>query len=312
MRKILMLLVTVLITSCEAPKEIIKSAELIPTCHCEGNGNHTIVMDAGMGNWSLFYQPLFQKLKNTNRVCIIDRPGYSMEAVTTHPRDLITVANELHQVISEAAINSKIILVGHSLGGLHVRQYQVLFPENVKGMVLLDAASSNQFEKLPKAFYEILKTQPKNLKEIIAIAQKGYLKYTKGQIPTFGLPKDLLEKYYAVTTTPAYYYTMKMEVEAFEANLKAAKKLNQLEDLPLLVIGSKNNMDKKTLPIDDENYPFEEHNAIWFTLQEELANLSSNSTFVVSEKNHYLNVTDTDLIQDALELWMKKNFEDGK
>lgn len=310
MQKVLIGFAMVLtVVSCSAPKEIVKSDKVSPNCHCEGNGDYNIVMEAGMGNWSLFYQPLFQKFKKTNKVCIIDRPGYAMDSVTTLPRDLKTVANELNIVLNEMGINKNIILVGHSLGGLYVRQYQALYPEKIKGMVLLDAAHSNQFNKLPEQFYEIMKAQPKQLEEVISIAQKGYLKYTKGKIPTFSLPENLLGQYYAVSTEPEYYYSMKLEVEVFEENLAKTKSLDGKIDLPLLVVGSKNSMDESILPIEDENYPYEEHNRIWFKLQQELAELSTNSTFVESNKNHYLNVTDTDLIKRSIDSWIKENIE---
>lgn len=309
MQRILIGVIITLIMSCAPPTEMVTSDKLAPNCHCEGSGNYNIVMEAGMGNWSLFYQPLFQKLKQTHQVCIIDRPGYAMDSVTILPRDLKTVANELNKVLTDTKINDNIILVGHSLGGLYMRQYQALFPKKVKGLVLLDAAHSYQFKKLPKQFYEIMKAQPKQLEEVIAIARKGYLKYTKGKIPTFGLPENLLDQYYAVTTKPEYYYSMKMEVAVFEDNLNSSKLLNKLKDLPLLVVGSKNSMDKDILPVENKDYPYEKHNTVWFELQKELAELSTNSTFVASKKNHYLNITDADLIERSINSWLKNNVE---
>lgn len=305
MQKILLALAAVLVVSCSAPKEIIKSNKLSASCQCEGSGDYTIVMDAGMGNWSLFYQPLFQELKQSYKVCIIDRPGYAMDTVTTNSRDLETVAHEFNVALDKSGIKNNIVLVGHSLGGLYVRQYQALYPNKVEGIVLLDAAHSDQFNRLPEEFYLMMKEQAKQLEEIIVIARKGYLKYTKGKIPTFGLPENLLNDYYTVATSPEYYYSMKQEVEVFEENLATAKSLGNLNQLPLLVIGSKNNMDKEILPIENEKYPYENHNRIWFELQKELAKLSTNSTFVKSDNNHYLNVTDVDLISNSIHTWME-------
>lgn len=312
MQKLLLAIAATLVVSCTAPKEIIKSNNVNANCHCEGSGDYTIVMDAGMGNWSLFYQPLLQELKHTNKVCIIDRPGYAMDTVTTNPRDLKTVANELDVAIDKSGIKNNIILVGHSLGGLHVRQYQALYPKKVKGIVLLDAAHPDQFNRLPDEFYTIMKEQPKQLEEVIEIAKKGYLKYTKGKIPTFGLPDMLLDDYYSISTSPEYYYSMKLEVEIFEDNLETARSLGNLNQLPLLVVGSKNSMDKEILPIKNKEYPYDLHNKIWFELQNELAQLSTNSTFVKSEENHYLNVSDINLITNAFRVWMKNKVENEK
>jgi len=296
--------------SCSAPKPIIFSSDILPACHCEGNGKYTLVMDAGMGNWSILYKPAFEILKKDYKVCLIDRSGYNMEKVTSNPRDLKTVATELNNVLTREGVTDNLILIGHSLGGLHVRMYQSQYPESVEGLVLLDAAHSDQFNRLPNAFYELMKNQPKQLEEVIPIAQKGYLKYSKKKIPTFGLPAHLLEEYYTVATEPEYYYTMKNEVEAFEANLITAKTLNTIHDLPLLVIGSKNSMDKGILPAKSKEYPYDEHNGEWFKLQQDLASLSTNSTFVESEANHYLNVTDADLVCSSISNWITINFSD--
>jgi pimeloyl-ACP methyl ester carboxylesterase len=286
------------------------SQNLNATCRCEGNGKYTIVLDAGMGNWSLFYRPIFQQLKKTTRVCIIDRPGYNVNEVTNNPRDSKTMAVEIDKALEKNGISENIIIVGHSLGGLNVRMYQSLFPEKVKGMVLLDAAHPKQFQRLPKAFNEMLNNQIQSLDKVIKIAQKGYLKYSKGKIPTFGMPDSLLIDYYKVTTYPEYYYTMKMEAKYFTESLSQVDSLSGLQDLPLLVIGSKNSMDKNILPVKTNNYPYAEHNGAWFQLQKELSLLSTNTTFIESDANHYLNITDSEMVSGSIDKFYKKHFSE--
>jgi len=292
--------------NCVTPKEIVPSDNLSSRCNCEGKGNNTIVIDAGMGNWSLFNQPLYSALKDNYKVCLIDRPGYAMDSVTLSPRDLETVATEMNQALESAGIQEPIILIGHSLGGLHVRKYQSLFPDQVVGLVLLESAHPKQLEKLPTPFRDLLNNQPQQLDDVISLAKKGYLKYGKSNIPTFGLPETLLEEYYGVTTEPEYYFTMKAEASAFANNLKHAASLPRLDSLPLLVIGSKNSMDESILPSEEKEYPYQDHNEIWFEMQKDLAHLSANSTFLSSDKNHYLNVTDVELIYPAINDWIEK------
>lgn len=296
--------------ACSSPKAIVKSEITSPNCHCEGNGKYTIVMDAGMGNWSLFYRPIFHELTNKYKVCLIDRAGYAMDTVSTNSRDAKTMALEINDVLKKNGISDNLILVGHSLGGLHIRMYQSLFSSGVKGMVLLDAAHPNQFERLPKEFKDLLENQVKSLDQVIKLAQKGYLKYGKKKIPTFGIPENLFSEYYNVTTQPEYYYSMKMEIISFENSLKQVENISDLDGLPLLVIGSKNSMDKSILPVKLKNYPFEKHNEVWFELQKELSNLSTHSTFIESNQNHYLNVTDAKLVTEQIILFMKENFND--
>ncbi len=307
MKAIKLLFILLTIVSCSTPKEIVKKNNLSPRINCLGKGKYTIVMDAGLGNWSLFFQPLADKLSKNYRVCLIDRAGYAMNSVTTQPRDAKTVAIEMDKALVEKRITNNIILVGHSLGGLHVRMYQALYPNKVKAIVLLDAANPNQFKHLPKEFEELKNNQVKSLDKVIKLAQKGYLKYSKSKIPTFGLPEYLLDDYYEVTTQPEYYFTMQKETEWFEKSLKQVGELGDLGDLPLLVIGSKNSMNESLLPGKIKNYPFERHNKTWLKLQKELSDLSNNSTFIISEKDHYLNVTDIQLVYNSMIQFFKKN-----
>ncbi len=300
MQNTLLAIAIFFLASCSAPKAILKSENLKPNCQCEGEGNYTIVLEAGMGNWSLFYQPIFQELKKNLRVCMIDRPGYEMDSVTLKTRDVKSIAIEFNQVLMENGIENNIVLVGHSLGGLHVRMYQSLFPEKVKGMILLDAAHPDQFKRLPNEFYQLKERQISSMDGVIKLAQKGYLSYSKSKIPTFGIPDSLLPNYYNVTTQPEYYYSLKMELVEFENNLNRIGKLHDLGDLPLLVIGSKNSMNKDILPGKAKDYPFTSHNQVWFELQKDLSKLSSNSAFVESTNNHYLIISDSKLIANEI------------
>jgi|GEM_PF-1897812 len=295
-----------LLASCSVKKPLVFSDDLLPQCHCEGKGDFTLVIEAGMGCWSLFYQPLANELKKEYRVCLIDRPGYASDKVSSLAPTANQVAQSIVQVLAKQSIDKHIILVGHSLGGLHVRAFQHLYPEKVDGIVLLDAASSSQFQELPKEFYEILEKQSRDLNKVIEIAQKGYLKYSKKRIPTYGLPQEMLEEYYEVTTTPEYYYSMLLEVKAFEQNLKRVGEIPSLGDLPLLVIASANSIDEEVLPVKNKNYPYLEHNKIWLELQEGLAKQSTNSTFVVSQANHYLMLEDSQFIAQTIKEWISE------
>ncbi len=307
MKYLIYILLIIATISCSTPKELVKSPDLLPSIQNTGNGKYTIVMDAGLGNWSLFYKPLAKKLAKKYRVCLIDRAGYAMDTVTTQPRDAKTIAVEMDKALIEKGITNNIILVGHSLGGLHVRMYQFLYPKKVKALILLDATNPNQFKQLPKEFEKLKNNQVKSLDKVIKLAQKDYLKYSKGKIPTFGLPKNLLDDYYKVTIQPEYYYTMQKETEWFEKSLKQVSKLEYIGNLPLLVIASKNSMNENLLPGKIKNYPFEEHNKSWLNLQKELSTLSSNSTFILSGKDHYLNVTDTNLVYNSMIQFLRKS-----
>lgn len=65
------------------------------------------------------------------------------------------MAEELHILLTQAGIEPPYILAGHSFGGLVIRTYASLYPDEVVGLVLIDAAHPNQFSSercLPTCF----------------------------------------------------------------------------------------------------------------------------------------------------------------
>ena len=114
MQRTLLLVSILIINSCTTQKELIKSDSLSQNCYCSGTGDYAIVMEAGMGNWSLLYQPLFQKLIQNHKVCLIDRAGYAMDTVTRAPRTLQIIASELNSALSKQGITNNIIGINKS------------------------------------------------------------------------------------------------------------------------------------------------------------------------------------------------------
>jgi hypothetical protein len=68
-----------------------------------------------------------------------NRPGYGNSEASTTPRDGRTVVEELRQVLRHKGLKPPYVLVGHSLGGLYMQLFARAHPEEVKGLVLVDA-----------------------------------------------------------------------------------------------------------------------------------------------------------------------------
>lgn len=274
----------------------------------EGNGLATYVFDAGMGNWSIFFQPLFEELKETARVCLIDRKGYTDFRTPDTSRDAKTIAGELNITLSRLGIHGAIILVGHSMGGLNIRMYQHLYPEKVIGMVLLDAAHPQLFDRIPQVKSNLDK-QINQVQTLILLGKLRLLKFATKKIPTFGLPKRLLHDYFNITTKASYYSTYKMEMQAFGQSLEQCKELGNLGNLPLLVISSPQGLNQ---PIDSntETSIFEMN--IWIELQKELAELSLDSKYVESSGDHFLQLSDVPTVLRELRTFYQKVTDQDK
>lgn len=115
--------------------------------YCTGEGSPTIVLDAGSGEDSLVWGKVQPYLSKTTRVCSYDRAGMGWSTPGPAPRDADTIAGELHALLQQAGIGSPIVLMGHSLAGLYIRAYASRYPEDVAGLIFVDASSPLQEEQ---------------------------------------------------------------------------------------------------------------------------------------------------------------------
>lgn len=110
--------------------------------YCSGAGFLTIILEAGFrgGAYASWYklQPL---LSLRHRTCSYDRAGYGFSELGSDlPRDLNHAVRDLHEMLRKSGEKAPYILVGHSNGGLIVGAFADLYPEEVAGLVFLDAA----------------------------------------------------------------------------------------------------------------------------------------------------------------------------
>ena len=106
----------------------------------------TLVIEAGGGCASPIYGRLQQLLSAKYPVVSYDRAGMGWSEADPAPFDGHRNAHRLHALLTAAGVTGPIVLVGHSLGGLLNRIYTGLYPEQVVGLVMLDASHPDQYE----------------------------------------------------------------------------------------------------------------------------------------------------------------------
>ena len=116
---------------------------------CQGKGHPTVILDAGLGDSYLVWSWVQPRIATTNRVCSYDRGGIGYSDPSPRGRASDQIARELHTLLRRAGITPPIVLVGWSAAGLHARAYQLLYPTDVAGLVLVDASHEDQWERLP-------------------------------------------------------------------------------------------------------------------------------------------------------------------
>ena len=103
----------------------------------------TVILEAGIGDFSVEWSLVQPGVASLARVCSYDRAGDGWSDVGPHPRTMRQIVYELHTLLDRADERPPFVLVGHSYGGWLVRVYQLTYPSQVAGMVLVEAGSDD-------------------------------------------------------------------------------------------------------------------------------------------------------------------------
>jgi pimeloyl-ACP methyl ester carboxylesterase len=114
-----------------------------------GSGGTTVILDAGLGEFSLEWYQIQAALGPTVRSCAFDRAGFGFSDAPPQPQTIPDVAKDMHDVLRAAGIRPPYVMVGHSLGGIEVRMFAVRWPGEVAGMVLVDSSYAAQKRQRP-------------------------------------------------------------------------------------------------------------------------------------------------------------------
>lgn len=111
---------------------------------CEGVGRPTVVVEAGLGDYSIGWRAIQESIAPMTRICLYDRAGFGWSEFDPIPPTSEYVARTLHTLLETGGIDGPYILVGHSLGGVYIREFAARFPNEVVGLVFVDSSHENQ------------------------------------------------------------------------------------------------------------------------------------------------------------------------
>jgi len=264
--------------------------------HCTGQGAPTVVIDGGAGTWSIHYSHIQAVLAGEMRVCTYDRAGLGWSDDGPLPRTSGRMAGELHRLLHAAGVAPPLLLVGHSLGGYTVRVYQDRYPEEVGGLVLVEAAHETQWEALPPEWAAGVKTLVGALRERAELARHGGITAADVNPGAFTAhAPEWREAHVAAQLTPRMYLAVAAENEgAFESARQVPR--GRRPDLPLVVLTARRSFDA----FAGSGLDTGPANRIWLQLQHGLAHLSSKAVHLFSDHDHALHATDPGAIVNAV------------
>lgn len=255
---------------------------------CLGTGSPTVVLDAGLGGTSLDWSLVQTEIGQTTRVCAYDRAGMGWSEAGPAPRTPSTVARELHTLLTNAGIEGPYVLVGHSLAGKNVRLFTQFYPEQVAGLVLIDARSeyvdartSPADERAFQFIYAALTGVYRGARSV------GLMRLVGANV--VGSPAQSLETRTAIAMIG--YAPGSLDAGAAEARERAADDAQlaaapALGDRPLLVLAADENMTGTPDWAEAQNY---------------LAGLSPRGRLIVpAGSGHYIHLDHPAVVIDAV------------
>jgi pimeloyl-ACP methyl ester carboxylesterase len=254
--------------------------------HCAGSGTPAVVLESGLGETGAYWGWISTALAPDTRVCAYDRAGRGWSDPASAEQDGIAVATDLHTLLDRAHVPGPFVFVGHSSGAGYVRIFAGRYPEQVAGMVLLDAQPTEAFEDLPAypAFYSAFRRISALLP---SLARLGVGRLVPSDRALSQPARDIHHLHHA---SPRLYRSLRDEFAELPTLLAQAGSFRNLGDRPLVVVTAT----RDAL-------------AGWLPLQDRMARLSTNSSHRLVPYTHDALVRDrtaaeasTQAIRDVL------------
>jgi pimeloyl-ACP methyl ester carboxylesterase len=126
-----------------APYSSTKDSVRLPdgrTIHlvCMGEGSPTIILSAGVFDWSTAWSKVQPVVASRTRVCAWDRAGLGLSDPPAKPQMVDATTADLEAALEAADIKGPYVLVGHSVGAYESLLFADRQLSHVAGMVLVD------------------------------------------------------------------------------------------------------------------------------------------------------------------------------
>lgn len=115
-----------------------------------GNGPYTVIFESGFASDLSVWRRVAPEIAKSAKVFVYSRAGIGKSDARPEPRTPQRSAAEFEQVIDAAHLSPPFILVGHSYGGYLIRLFAQRHPEQVAGMVFVDASMERFDTELKK------------------------------------------------------------------------------------------------------------------------------------------------------------------
>lgn len=275
-----------------------------------GKGEKTVVIMPGMGGNIYEWMDIVDEISPYANVIVIHRSGVGNSTLDANGSNTFIAANDLHLLLIELDIKEKVILVGHSYGGLCVQHFARLYPQKVESILLVESSSidtGNKFDELEtpishenysnEVFIKLWTEYSQCTREVLKEKVKPKLSQKQLELPN-NIQNELLEFY----IRPQIYKAQLSELLDLQSTVMLMKNAGDFPNCPLIILIE--DLEFSIKEMMEEGLPkieAERIEELSQKLSHGLKKLSNRSELrIVENSNHCIHETRPDAVIDSI------------
>jgi pimeloyl-ACP methyl ester carboxylesterase len=272
------------------------------------SGSPTVIFEAGIAATNLNWFRVQETVARFAATASYDRGGLGWSSPCRTARTPSNIAVELHDMLQCAQIKPPYSLVGHSFGGLVMRRYALLFPEDVASVLLVDPMRCEEWPPLNPSKQAELDRGKRLSGVAIQIARCGLARLAVTSLLCRGgrtaqrlagvagnggrhvlgrvtkevgkMPSEVWPIVAAHWSRPGFYAGMRRHVEAVPDTVREMQNAAPIRGIPVLLLTPGN-----TIPLSAER----------------LGRIGDNVQQLIAEKSaHWIHLDEPDLVIDLI------------
>ena len=280
-----------------------------------GSKTVDVVIEMGLGACIAEWESLARELGKNHGVLVYERAGINHSDKSDKERTPTNIAKELKRLIDEIPHEKKIVIIGHSQGGLYASEFCGIYPEIVKGLILLDPLSieDNRFKKELTA-RELKKSGTDKSKNFIKLEMltklglKGVVKKVMSQAPPFcyaGFSEEQKEDILNSLVNITHLHTCREEYRLAHDDeaLRNMVSKDKYPDIPIiLVTHSSEEAIRENMEFGRNSRSFAVRiEQLWQEIMKVYLDYSERAIWMQAKKStHYIHLTEPELIIESV------------